>query len=180
MLNCSRRAVNLTAKAAPLRNHGASRGLFFAPVRALESDLLGRTITMRNRLCLLALLSTLVLPPTLSSLRAQQEKTDDRPRESSIWMKQKLVASQNILAGLTKGDYDSIEKNAQSMLAVSYLEKWVRAGTPGYRKLMQDFESANKSLTVAARERNLDGATIAYVQLTLSCVHCHKIVRDGT
>jgi hypothetical protein len=95
-------------------------------------------------------------------------------------MKQKLVASQNILAGLTKGDYPLIEKNAQSMLAVGYLEKWVRSGTPRYQKLMNDFEYANKSLTLAAREQNLDGATIAYVQLTVSCVHCHKIVRgDG-
>jgi hypothetical protein len=100
--------------------------------------------------------------------------------EPSIWMKQKLVASQNILAGLTKGDYEAIEKNAQSMLVVGYLEKWIRADTPGYRQMMKDFEYANKALTLAAREKNLDGATIGYVQLTISCVQCHKLVRaDG-
>ncbi len=93
-------------------------------------------------------------------------------------MKQKLAASQNILAGLTKGDFDAIEKNAQSMLVVEYLEKWVRAETPRYRKLTKDFEYANKALALAAREKNLDGATVAYVELTLSCIHCHKIVRD--
>jgi hypothetical protein len=105
---------------------------------------------------------------------------DDQPKEHqpSVWMKQKLVASQNILAGLTKADWSAIEKNAQSMLLVGYLEKWVRADAPGYQKMMKDFEYANRSLTLAAREKNLDGATIAYVELTISCVRCHKIVRD--
>ena len=132
---------------------------------------------MRNRLTVLALASLLRCHWPRIPHMGQQEKTDAGQKEPSVWMKQKLVASQNILAGLTKGDYEAIEKNAQSMLAVGYLEKWVRSGTPGYQKLMKDFEFANKSLTLAAREKNLDGATIGYVQLTLSCVHCHKIVR---
>ena len=42
-------------------------------------------------------------------------------------MKQKLAASQNIFAGLAKGDFDAIGKNAGSMTAVGYLERWVRA-----------------------------------------------------
>jgi hypothetical protein len=60
----------------------------------------------------------------------------------------------------------------------TYLEKWVRADTPGYKRLTKDFEYANESLTHAARDKNVDGATIAYLQLTISCVNCHKIARD--
>jgi len=117
---------------------------------------------------------------TLATYLARGDDDKAQTKEPSVWMKQKLVASQNILAGLTRGDYEAIEKNAQSMLAVGYLEKWVRADTPGYRRMMRDFEYANKSLTLAAREKNLDGATVAYVQLTFSCVHCHKLIRgDG-
>ena len=102
-----------------------------------------------------------------------------KAKASSIWMKQKLSASQNILAGLTKEDYEAIEKNAQSMVVVGYLEKWVRSDIPGYQKMMRDFEYANKSLTLAAREKNLDGATIGYIQLTISCVQCHKLIRGN-
>lgn len=117
------------------------------------------------------------LSATLAVHLARGDDGKAQAPESSIWMKQKLGASQNILAGLTKGDFEAIEKNAQSMLAVGYLEKWLRADTPGYQMFMKDFEYANKSLTLAAREKNLDGATIAYIQLTLSCVHCHKTIR---
>jgi hypothetical protein len=126
----------------------------------------------------LTTLATLTL--ISSGLAAHLARGDDNKSqapEASIWMKQKLGASQNVLAGLTKGDFEAIEKNAQSMLAVGYLEKWLRADTPGYQIFMKDFEYANKSLTLAAREKNLDGATIAYIQLTLSCVHCHKTIR---
>jgi len=131
---------------------------------------------MRKSLTTLATLTLMTATLALHPARGGDEQAKEK--EPSIWMKQKLVASQNILAGLTKADFGAIEKNAQSMLVVGYLEKWVRADTPGYQNLMKDFEYANKSMTLAARERNLDGATIAYLQLTISCVNCHKIVRD--
>ena len=104
---------------------------------------------------------------------------DDEKAKASIWMKQKLAASENILAALTKEDYEAIEKNAQSMVAVGYLEKWIRSDIPGYQKKIRDFEYANKTLALAAREKNLDGATIGYVQLTFSCVECHKLIRGS-
>jgi hypothetical protein len=37
-------------------------------------------------------------------------------------------------------------------VAVGYFEKWVRADTLGYRTMLRDFDFANKTLAVAARE----------------------------
>jgi hypothetical protein len=132
---------------------------------------------MRKLLTALTALALMSLTPAIHLARGDDEKA--KPQEPSVFMKQKLSASQNILAGLTKADFDAIKINAESMLVVGYLEKWVRADTPGYQILTRDFTSANKSLIAAAREKNLDGATIAYVQLTFSCVNCHKIVRGA-
>ncbi len=130
---------------------------------------------MRNLLTILAALA--LMSSTLAIELARGDDGKSKQQEASVFMKQKLSASQNILAGLTRADFDAIKKNAESMLVVGYLEKWVRADTPGYQKMMRDFEYANKSLVLASREKNLDGATLAYVQLTFSCVHCHKLVR---
>ncbi|MFO0952687.1 MAG: hypothetical protein U0835_16375 [Isosphaeraceae bacterium] len=99
--------------------------------------------------------------------------------EPSVWMKQKLAASHNVLTALAKEDYNAIEANAKTMLAVGFLESFARADAPGYREMMADFRYANRSLVLASKEKNLDGATVAYVQLTLSCVNCHKIVRGS-
>ncbi|WP_435005471.1 hypothetical protein P12x_003335 [Tundrisphaera lichenicola] len=93
-------------------------------------------------------------------------------------MTHKLISSQKILEGLTKADFDLIEKQAQSMQILGYLEGWLQADTPGYKTQLHAFENANGAIIQAARDRNLDGVTIAYTQLTISCVQCHKIVRD--
>jgi hypothetical protein len=125
-------------------------------------------------------LATCAIAITMLALQPTRGGDDPDKEKSSIWMKQKLVASQNILGGLTKADFEAIRLNADSMLFVGYLEKWVRAETPEYQNMMRDFEYANKSLVKAAREKNLESATLGYMQLTLSCVNCHKVVRDAS
>jgi hypothetical protein len=104
---------------------------------------------------------------------------DDPGQKSTVWMRQKLQASQAILGGLAAADFESIGKNAQAMNIMTYLEKWARADTPAYRTQLQLFEFADRELIRAAREKDLDAATLAYTQLTISCVNCHKLVRDS-
>ncbi len=94
-------------------------------------------------------------------------------------MKKKLQLSQNILAGLTESDFDKVRTNAQAMNFLGYLEKWAHADMPDYRLQVRYFDFANRELIRQARDKNLDGATLAYNQLTASCVQCHKIVRDA-
>ena len=122
----------------------------------------------------LVVLAPMAIAVALLSVRGE----DQTDRQASVWMKQKLEATKNILGGLTKGDFEAIGKNANSMLAVGYLEKALRADVPGYRTFFGDFEYANKSLVAASKEKNIDKATLAYVQLTVSCVNCHKLIRD--
>jgi hypothetical protein len=107
-----------------------------------------------------------------------QEKKSADKEKASIWMKKKLEFSQNVLAGLTEADFQKIDTNAKAMSFLGHLEKWTRADRPDYKEQMFYFEVANKDLLREAREKNLDGATLAYYHLTASCVNCHKIVRD--
>jgi hypothetical protein len=132
---------------------------------------------MRKSLATLTILA-LTVGAVSAEGNEQAKKSVGQADEASLWMKQKLTASQLILAGLTKGDFDAIRKNASSMLAVGYLEQWFRSDVPNYKTMMKDFEYANSSLMLAAQDKNLDAATLAYLQLTVSCVNCHKIVRD--
>jgi hypothetical protein len=131
---------------------------------------------MRKSLIALATLTMMTAMLGVHPTRGGDDQAKEK--QASLWMKQKLGASQNILGGLTKADFDAIRLNAESMLFVGYLEKWVRADTPGYQNMMRDFEYANKALVHASRDKNLDSATLGYLQLTLSCVNCHKVVRD--
>ena len=41
-----------------------------------------------------------------------------------------------------------------------------------------EFERVTTKLAKYASEKNLEGASLMYVQLTLNCVDCHRFVRD--
>ena len=92
-------------------------------------------------------------------------------------MEMKLEQAQNILAGLSVEDYDTVAKNAKAMNGLTQLEQWFQADTPEYRSQLKNFRFANEELIRLADEENLEGAALAYVQLTLSCINCHKQVR---
>jgi hypothetical protein len=123
-------------------------------------------------------------PPKAAGGRAEAQKTRERegadPQEkASVWMRQKLKASQETLEALTKADFDAIRKNAQAMLVVDYLEGAFRPDTPEYRFLVSDFRYANELLVRSARAKDLEGATVAYLRLTVSCVNCHTVIRGA-
>jgi hypothetical protein len=130
---------------------------------------------------LLALAGTsLVLdrPPAAGQATKAKAVTRDEDKASE-WMKGKLKNSRNILDGLTRQDFAVIALNAEGLEYSGYLEGRERASFPGYKEQLSAFLLANASLQRAARRKNLDGATLAYVQLTISCVECHKILRDA-
>lgn len=66
------------------------------------------------------------------------------------------------------------------MQVANYLEGEARVDRPGYKAELATFEHATGAIVLAARDKNLDGVTIAFTQLTISCVQCHKIVRNKT
>jgi hypothetical protein len=129
--------------------------------------------------CLLVAFGALSVGPAGAADKKLDEKKVDKQKEASLWMVKKLEHSQKILAGLTKADFETIKKNAQAMQVVGYLEEWDRAGLPEYMRQVRYFNDANKELIRQAGNKNIGGATLAYTQLTLSCVHCHNVVRDA-
>lgn len=130
-------------------------------------------------LLIVILAMSVFLSPTLSGEGKAKPKAKPTPKEASLWMEKKLEYTQNIVAGLTEADYDKISSNAGDMDAVGNLETWFRADNPEYKRQASYFEFANRELVRQAEEKNLDGATLAYNQLMVSCVACHKIVRDA-
>jgi hypothetical protein len=105
-------------------------------------------------------------------------KEDPKSHPVSFWMEKKLEYSQEILRGLATGDLEVVAQKAEQMRVLSRIEGWVRNGKPGYRAQFQAFQFANAEILRNARADNLDGATLGFQQLTISCVSCHKILRD--
>lgn len=95
----------------------------------------------------------------------------------SFWMKKKLDYSQNILAGIATADFDQIVENAQAMRKLSSVEGFIRGRTPGYRTQLHIFEESADEIIRQAKKDNVEGAALAFTQMTTSCVNCHKQLR---
>ena len=95
-------------------------------------------------------------------------------------MRAKLVHSQKVLEGLTLEDFNLIAKHAQELSLLSQAAQWQVLQTPDYLHQSREFRRVADRLTESARQKNLDGATLAFTELTTECVHCHKYVRRTT
>ena len=64
------------------------------------------------------------------------------------------------------------------MQALSKVEGWARRkDAKEYRALLEVFRQANSELIARAEQKDLDGAALAFTQVTLSCVKCHHHLR---
>jgi cytochrome c556 len=92
-------------------------------------------------------------------------------------MRLKLEHSQKVLEGLTLEDFELAAKHAQQIALLTEDETWRVYQTLEYRHHSAEFQRIANDLTKQAQKKNLDGAALAYVQMTMSCVNCHKYVR---
>jgi cytochrome c556 len=126
-----------------------------------------------------------LVSPGQSAAHAQEAKAaaeKEAPAadaEPSVWMRKKLDYSKEILEGISTADFDQIAKNAEAMRALGKIEAFVRSRTPGYRTQLQIFEEANAEILKQANRDNLEGTALAFTQLTISCVNCHKQLRES-
>lgn len=128
-------------------------------------------MTMTRALC-----GTLLLMLTLGGavVPVAGEIRDDLRQ----FMRQKLELSKGALEGLTLEDYALIAKNARELKALSMDAQWQVSPNANYLRLSNDFQTQTDDLARKAQARDLDGAARAYVQMTLSCVKCHSLVRE--
>lgn len=101
---------------------------------------------------------------------------DDAP--ISVWMEKKLKYSQELLRLLAIGDMAELRLTAQRMLLVSKVEGFVRSNDATYTDHLRTFQLANRELMRQAERENIEGATLAFNQLTGSCVACHVSIRQ--
>jgi hypothetical protein len=128
---------------------------------------------MRKVTYALVVLALLLGIPTLSG--HGQEKADDKPPGL---MQRKLIHSQKVLEGVALNDFDKIAKGAEELILISKQTEWKVMKTPQYEVHSNEFRRIADEMVKGAKDKNLDAAALKYVELTLTCVKCHKYVRE--
>lgn len=112
---------------------------------------------------------------SFATIPQQEEKIE---KTTKPFMQRKLDASRDIVSGLAMEDFTLISKSGQDLMLLSHDADWKVITTPQYLQLSADFRGSAGRLRDAASAKNLDGSTLAYFEVTLNCVRCHKYIRE--
>ena len=126
------------------------------------------------RMLAMAILTLGLLSLLIGSLGVAQTPPMNSPKP---FMQRKLVHAQKVLEAIALEDYQRIEHHAQQLSLLSQAATWNVINTPEYLMHSRQFRRAAERMRDAAKQKNLDAATLAYVQMTLKCVECHQHVR---
>ena len=118
------------------------------------------------------LLTCVIVTVLLPAFATQSEETET----SKVDMQKKLEYAKNILDGLVTEDFDKIIQSGKALNELGK-RKWLENESAAYRTQNQVFWFTTGTLIMAAEDKNIDGATLSYTQMTHSCVNCHKLIR---
>jgi hypothetical protein len=93
-------------------------------------------------------------------------------------MMAKLDNSKKLLEGIALADFNRISTSAEELLQLSRKAEWFVFKTPKFELFTNEFQRAAENVITKAKAKNIDGATLAYFELTMSCVRCHQYVRE--
>jgi predicted DNA-binding protein (UPF0251 family) len=131
---------------------------------------------MKRKIIVVVLLGALMGIPFLVSQAGPA--TPVQGKKVPQLMKAKLENSQKVLEGITLNDFKKIEKHADELISISKATEWRSLKTVRFEMYSQQFRRIAIELRENAKKKNLDAAALNYVNLTLTCVNCHKHVRE--
>ena len=119
-------------------------------------------------------LAAVVIAALVSSLAGD----DGKDEKTSKLMRMKLEHAQKVLEGVALKDFGIIGKHGEELMLLSQQAQWHVLKTPRYETCSNEFRRSVEDLIQKAQDKNLDGAALSYVEMTLACVKCHKYVRE--
>ena len=133
----------------------------------------------RNRLIGVgALFTTMLLAFAFFKTDAAETSGKSSDSVKSEFMRAKLATTQKIVQGLATEDFALIKKGADELLTISENAAWQVRRDPIYMHYSSNFQQMATRMKRSAEQRNIEGATFAYIHVTVSCMACHQHVRD--
>ena len=111
-------------------------------------------------------------------VKKSDEATPVEKKALSVFMRKKLGASNSILEGLVTDDLKMVARGADALLEMSDAEKWRASNDMMYLNHSREFRSSVEAMLKKADKGSIDGAALAWVDVTMNCIKCHEWVRD--
>lgn len=106
-----------------------------------------------------------------------QDKGKADPKKLTV-MERKLLHAQKLLEGLAMKDFDKIDKGTDGLMECLKEATWRINDTDKYLLYSNEFLRNIEGMQKASKKKNIDAATLSYVEMTLTCVKCHEHLRE--
>lgn len=113
-----------------------------------------------------------------SAAQQKSDAQDDEKSQLSVFMRRKLEASNQILEGLVIDDMTKVNLGANRLLEMSKAERWRASNDMMYMHHSREFRRSVETMQEKANKKSIDGAALAWIDVTMSCIRCHEWVRD--
>lgn len=100
------------------------------------------------------------------------QPTENEPAREIMWLK--LDLSHNVLDALALEDFEALDAYAADLETLGAAELIFINDTDDYRARVDEFRSAARALKHAAESENPHAGALAYMDLTLRCIACHR------
>ena len=110
--------------------------------------------------------------------QVEPARAQPAPNEVADVMALKLKHAERVLEAVALADFDIMAKESQALSLLSQEATFNVLMTAEYAPQSLEFRRAADALTRAAKAKNIDAAALAYMDMTMKCVNCHKYVRD--
>jgi hypothetical protein len=105
-----------------------------------------------------------------------QPKAKDTPKRSPI-MVRKLENAQELLSGIALKDFDRLIQASDKLLELRNETTWRIDETEQYVAHSNAFMEQLQAIKSAAKKKDLDAATLSYLEMTRTCIKCHEHLR---
>jgi hypothetical protein len=93
-------------------------------------------------------------------------------------MRKKLEHAQKLLEGIAVNDLKKVDENAGDLMTLSKVAEFRALKTLDYERHTNDFRRTLDDMRRGVKNKNLEAVTLAYMDMTMTCVRCHTHVRD--
>jgi hypothetical protein len=114
-------------------------------------------------------------PPAVA---VQKARPPQKESDVADLMQQKRELSHDVFDAIVMKDFKRIDKVARALTEISQAAVWRVIQTPRYFQYTADFQDATEKMAQKARDKNADGTTLAFTQMTLACIRCHDYMSE--
>jgi hypothetical protein len=117
-------------------------------------------------------------PPKRST--PDDKKAAPKPDRKKVreLMGQKAEHVHKLLDALMKNDLAEAGKQAEELLRIRKEASWYLVKTDVYNLWSSQFTADAEKIVKAAKEKNFEVAKLGYLEMTMTCFHCHTYLRD--